>query len=322
METCRNRILSTLLFAGAPFYFYAPKAILNKRFGCNFDVAYYHFRKNHRNAVNLTCHVLCLFLQLFGNFALLHAIDERNKDAPLRKVLPENLRGIGLFSLISALVWFNVQIRAGGIPMTIKSLSCCVIAMAFFVAPYITPEFLDAFGYGGFLLSLLLSNVASGGTIVAKSDMMKVFIGLPTLRAAFAYLEQSSTFEMYKGGSSQTVVLCIAMAWVFGLPLLMRNPIKPLVISSTILLRVAYGLTGDTRLFFLSYGFFASLLQGITHKVVKEEATLVALERKGDKAKISFEYGHVVHFPNLALSAIFDALQGVPPPKRPEGLTE
>jgi hypothetical protein len=319
METIRNRLLSTVLFAGAPFFFFPPKAAINARFGSSFEVAYYHFRQNHRNAVNLALHTLCLFVQLFGNFALANEIDARMSALPAKQALPPALRDARTLSIASAVIWAVVQFRSGA-PLYVSALSTLCIALAYFVAPLLTVELMDAGAFGGFLIVLLLSNLATGAAIVSMNDTMKVFVGLPLLRMGFSYVEQNH-FESLKAAHYGTVqTACIALC--VGLPLLLRNPLKPLVISASLLLRVAYGLTGNKLLLFLGYGFFASLLQGICHKVVREEATLIALERKGDTAKLAFEYGHVVYFPNLAISSVLDALRGVPPPPKPEGLKD
>lgn len=322
METIRNRIFSVVLFGTAPFFFFPPKAGINSRYGSSFEVAYYHFRQNHVNAVNLALHAVCLFVQLFGNFGLLNEMDNRNaeKTAPLRQLIPDGIvkDNLRIASAVTALLWIVVQFRSSA-PKYVSLLSALCIALAYFVAPLLTVEYMDALSFGGFLIMLLLSNLASGGKIVTTADTAKVFFGMPLLRLGWSWLE-ANYFELRKDEYQTIQWVCIG--WVVALPLLLRNPVKPLVVSSTFLLRLAYVLTGNKMLFFLSYGFFGSLLQGITHLVSKEEATLIALERKGDNAKIAFEYGHVVYFPNLAINALLDTFFGVAPPKKPEDLKE
>ena len=308
METVKNRLLSLALFAPGPFYFFPPKALLCKLVGGDFAAAYYHFRQNHRNAVNLSLHVVCFFVQLAGNFALLAQLDAR--------VVPQRIAGVRVLSAASALMWSVVNLRSGASKAASLLASAC-IAGAYFAAPHITPRLLDHATFGGFLLTLLAANVATG--IVARADMLQVFLGLPALMAGFHYAEDN-----YAGFGADRApeVRAALLGYVAAVPLLLRNPLKPLVVSAVFLCRAAYVATGDDALFYLGYAFLASLLQGITHRVSREEATLIALERKGDSAKITFEYGHVIYFPTLAVSSVLDSLRGVAPPPKPASLKE
>lgn len=308
LETIRNRILSVALFSPGPFYFFPPKAGLNRAFGSDFETSYYHFRQNHRNAVNLALHVICFFVQIVGNFALLNEIDKRHERIP----------GVRLMSIVSAVLWSGVQLMSPA-PKYVSILSSLCIGGAFAIAPFVTPRLMDHFSFGGFLLTLVLTNLATG--IVSMKDMMKAFGILTPIFAISSYLEDQTSFFKSKADVSEQILYGV-IAYLVAFPLLLRNPLKPLVITAVFVCRAAYILTGDTLFFYLGYAFLASLFQGVTHNVSREEATLIALERKGDTAKISFEYGHVTFFPSLAVNAVIDAIRGVKPPSRPERLKE
>ena len=43
--------------------------------GSSYGMAYGHFRRDHSDPLNVWLHVGCLFLQIFGNFALLDCLD-------------------------------------------------------------------------------------------------------------------------------------------------------------------------------------------------------------------------------------------------------
>jgi hypothetical protein len=308
METVKNRLLSVVLFSVAPFFFIPPKGAAFRAVGSDFATSYYHFRQNHRNAVNLALHLVCFFVQIFGNFALLAEVDAR--------LGTERVSGVRTLSLVSAVMWALINFFSSA-PKLSSVISAACIALAFVVAPHITPRAMDAGVFGSFLLMLVLSNMATG--IVAMGDMVKTFVGLPLLVGAAQFAEEH--YFMAKAEQRQQI-LGACVAYVIALPLLLRNPLKPLVVTGVFVLRAAYVLTGDKALFFLGYGFLASLLQGVTHIISREEATLIALERKSDRAKISFEFGHVVLFPNLAVTGLLDAVRGIPPPAKPADYDE
>ena len=68
-------LLSVLLYAGAPFFAWPWKPMLNGIIGAKYARAYKHFRADHSDRRNLQGHFACLLLQLFANFALLYALD-------------------------------------------------------------------------------------------------------------------------------------------------------------------------------------------------------------------------------------------------------
>jgi len=52
-------------------------------------------------------------------------------------------------------------------------------------------------------------------------------------------------------------------------------------------------------------------LQGVSHSVSGEQATLLKLEEEEDEGKkLAYEYSHVVYFPNLLLQTIYEILKG------------
>lgn len=306
LEVIKNRFLSVVLFTTAPFYFFPPKAFLNRIFGSNYEIAYYHFRQNHRNAVNLALHFVCFWMQIIGNFCLLAELD--------RRYVPQRIPGQDRFlSLVSAAVWSLTQFTSGA-PIIASVLSTGSIVSAYLAAPFVTPALMDAGCFGSFLLMLVLSQMATGGKIVTSQHMIRTFAGLPLLLGAFQLAEKY--YFKVKAERAEEIRL-VMLGYLIALPLLLRNPLRPLVYTGVVLLRGAYIATGDSLFFYLGYGFLASAFQGITHIISREEATLIALERKGDTAKIQFEYGHVTFFPNLAINSILDTVHGVPLPPRP-----
>ena len=50
---------------------------------------------------------------------------------------------------------------------------------------------------------------------------------------------------------------------------------------------------------------------GLAHGLANEDGTLVKLnETEDDNVKLTYEWGHVVYFPNILLHAVYDHIRG------------
>mmetsp|Transcript_26927 Transcript_26927/g.81382 ORF Transcript_26927/g.81382 Transcript_26927/m.81382 type:complete len:81 (+) Transcript_26927:1-243(+) len=66
----------------------------------------------------------------------------------------------------------------------------------------------------------------------------------------------------------------------------------------------------DAILFF-SLAFSATVLQGYAHFFTRQKATMLQLQGIDDKkAKISFEWAHVVYFPCFVIHTMWDVSNG------------
>ncbi|CAE7391392.1 Cht2 [Symbiodinium pilosum] len=98
-----------------------------------------------------------------------------------------------------------------------------------------------------------------------------------------------------------------AVFGVLSVLALRKNPVSPVVVVGSLLCRAASTLTDDPLLYYLGYAFTGSLFQGISHGIAREEATLVALQRQGEQAKLRYEWAHVTYFPALLFHTVQDA---------------
>jgi hypothetical protein len=292
MET-KIKFLQGCLFAGGPFYFYPWKPVLNELHGDRYEVGYKHFRQGHRNAVNLSLHVVCLFAQVFGNFHLLYLLD---------KHFNLQFGSVRFLSALSAVTWAGYVLPTQS-PLWGRVASAAALAIAYLGSPLITLAGFDKGVAAAFISVFLISSLAMKKRVVDAKGYLTAFTVVPLL-----YLG-AQLIETQRGSLRQMREPLVAALLVFisGLSLI-HNPLKPLVISATFLCRVVGVLADVDAVSFFGYAFLASLLQGITHLVSKEEATLIALERKGPAAKIAFEYAHVTFFPALLFHAIADAI--------------
>jgi hypothetical protein len=96
----------------------------------------------------------------------------------------------------------------------------------------------------------------------------------------------------------------------------LKKPLVPLVIAGMLICRAASVAVGNETLagralFFWHCAFFASLGQGISHKITNEKATLMNLEDEADSAaRTAFEWAHVTYFPNLLVQSISETATG------------
>ena len=313
-------LLQTALLAPGPFFFYPWKAVINALVGDSYVVAYKHFQAGHRHRVNLLLHFVCLWIQASSNFCLLNTLDKALwGDAPGPFGLSRPL------SALSAATWVIYLATAStGCPAICSLLSALTLGAVYIGVPFIPRPMFDTAAVLGMVAMLIASNVTlPASRRVPLRDAAKVVIGLPLLffmlfpRAESFFGSFGGSYEQHKWIAFGTVAYLAVLASL-------KNPLKPLVISATFVCRfaayatapssastgVAVGTSASSQLvsdglFYLGYAFIASLFQGLTHQVTREEATLLALERQHDEmVKVRYEFAHVTFFPNLLFHAM------------------
>jgi hypothetical protein len=291
-----------LLFTSGPFYTYPWKPIINALFGHSYPIALQHFKKAHYGLVNLALHGVCLFVQVAGNFGLLRRLDELLLGIPATSTAI-NVKSI---SFVSAVVWC-IPLLLSPAPKLISLTSTAVIAAMYMLTAGLTIPVFELLSCSAFAVVLVLSNLlASSRKKLPLSKVAAATIGFLGWFAGSKYL-----FENYWGAapSASTVgnALLIANVAFFALTPALKNPLKLTVVVGATVSKLIAIATGSELVAFHSYAFFGSLCQGIAHALTKEEATLLALERESEDAKVRSEYAHVVFFPNIFLQTVYDA---------------
>ncbi|CUE71970.1 Hypothetical protein, putative [Bodo saltans] len=289
-----------LLFASGPFYTYPWKPIINALIGHSYPVALQHFKKAHYGLVNLALHGVCLFVQVAGNFGLLRRLDE------LLLGIPANSTAVNVKSLsfVSAAIWC-VPLLLSPAPKLISLASTAVIFAMYVLTAGLTIPTFELLASGGFATVLILSNLlASSKKKLPVKKVIAATVGVLGWFAGSKYLLENHW------GAAATIgnALLIGNAAFFALTPALKNPLKLTVIVGATVSKLIGIATGSELVTFHSYAFFGSLCQGIAHALTKEEATLLALERESEDAKIRSEYAHVVYFPNIFLQTAYDAL--------------
>ena len=110
------------LYAASPFYMWPWKPLLSSWHGSGYDVAYMHFRRDHSDGLNLLLHLVCLVMQLFGNFALLSLLDARLWSLPVLRVT-------------SAAAWVAFLSAEPSAPPLVKFEACAAVVAGCVLAP-------------------------------------------------------------------------------------------------------------------------------------------------------------------------------------------
>lgn len=294
----QTRLAATLMYAGGPFFCYPGKPQLNSLWGDSYEVAYKHFRRDHFGKTNLGCHTVCLFFQVFGNFALLFELDQA---LPSLQFIP----GIRLLSALSLLSWLIALIPSPAHPQC-TVVSAAVLVGGYIIAPFIQPE--------AFEWTIILSFISVMATFQGKTGL-----GLEgfqwgkkgsTVFTIALYTIWLTIWHFYASVATNIlvdyafVVIPLYLVGLIALAMSLRDPLIPIVFFGAFIGRALYISTGVKAIYYLSCAFTASLSQGISHSMSGERATLINLQDVDSTvAKIKFEWAHVVFFPNLLLQS-------------------
>lgn len=306
-----STILRIALYATPPFFAAPHKIVLNTFAGCNYDLAYMHFRKGHANAWNLLWHTVCLFFQVFANFALLHAFDtyfdtmDGRMDVMGHDV-PTNI------SFITLGMWAAV-LMATPSPVVVKIGVLPILWLGYVSRAGLLDQWYFVLLLQGCLEALAIS------VYVLKRKTLKLAVRPIIVIQIGRYLLFRAMLRVGGYGSLSNVAgyvnlaLAIIMIWVSLDPL----PEHKLPGASKMLTPFTFGifswiftiLTAQPFLLFYGAGYLASLCQGCSHTYSGELPTLPGLQ------KISDEYAHVTYFPCLVLQSVYQSLMATKDPK-------
>jgi hypothetical protein len=304
---------ASLLYAPGAFFFFPYKPIVNALIGDTYLTGYKHFRRDHSDATNAALHVVALGLQLSGNFGLLYFAD-----GALVRHFPAAASAFGfgphfrVLGGLTAAIWATTLLLSPA-PILANLLASFCIFLAYLLSPQIvsassTQNFdLELLAMGAFLAV----QVAAGFLLPIKSDARKKGFGeiakdLAISAALFSLLVGARRAcglyigRVWADEASQQIVN-IALPSLLALIALVPDPVKPVTIAGAFGCRIATELTGQKWLLFYSCAFVGMVLQGRSHDITKQQATLLTIEETvSDKQKkIRFEWAHVTYFPAM-----------------------
>eukprot|EP00697_Spironema_sp_BW2_P016625 gnl/Spiro4/7993_TR4202_c0_g1_i1.p1 gnl/Spiro4/7993_TR4202_c0_g1~~gnl/Spiro4/7993_TR4202_c0_g1_i1.p1 ORF type:complete len:341 (-),score=46.84 gnl/Spiro4/7993_TR4202_c0_g1_i1:32-1054(-) len=327
-----------LLYFCGPFFCFPWKPLVNRISGVDYSTAYSkHFRRDHSDPVNLALHAVCLVLQLWSNFALLAHID-----ALLIPHLHEFIRSNpphhhgsnnnSLLNMISSVlsVFFTPQSSssASSVPgslvqaIRVAPRACIIAAVsslvgAFIVAPWIDGVLLEACCVYAFAIVLVIG-LPFIPQRAAKTMVVAVLWCLwpgawhlagTALRASFS--------------PSPVTVIGVVVFLVLAVSLSPRVPEAPAFVGS-LACRLGGILASQPALQLWSCAFTAPLLQGTSHSMTGEMATLINHNRRSTSKtgatlenpehphslKVALEWAHTTFFPTLAFHSMHQSVFG------------
>jgi hypothetical protein len=319
-------ISAPLLYAPGAFFFYPWKPLVNAHIGDKYEIGYEHFHRDHSDPTNAALHIVALCLQLVGNFGLLNVVDDMIAlHYPFaRTILP--FRFIGAFT---ACIWMRTLIISPA-PALANILSCICITMAYFSSPFLAIYYneieivaMAAFVMTQLFTGLVFSNKVDGkkkGFVELLKDILLSFVLFSLLigvrLAAGVYgggiwANKNTDTSAGTGMISTNVASLVNIAFPVLLALIAKlpDPVKPVTIMGSFGCRIIAQLTSQAWPMFYSCAFVGMVLQGRSHDVTKQQATLLNIEKaeKNDLSrKIRFEWAHVTYFPSLLFHSIID----------------
>ncbi|CAE7352683.1 Cht2 [Symbiodinium natans] len=284
-----TRLWQWLLFSPGPFYFYPWKSIANHIAGDSYAIGYRHFVAGHYGRINLALHCVALFIQTFGNFRLLEHLD--------RLLFSK----VGVLSFGSVVAWV-ASLASSPAPALARLASCGSLCFAFQLAPYATVESFELATPGAMALVLTWAQ-ATAKRPISNRAYAKGLVLMAGWYAGWTLLRRMCGKRL----EDQKVRIRCAVISFLSFLAMQKNPVTPVVVLGSLLCRLASILTDDPVLYYLGFAFTGSLFQGIAHNLTAEEATLKALERQGEQAKLRYEWAHVTFFPALLFHAVQEA---------------
>jgi hypothetical protein len=249
-----NTLLQGLLYAGAPFYTYPFKPVVNQFVGSGYPTAYTHFRRDHSTPTNLLLHCGCFIAQLVGNFSLLKLVAE---SVPLCSSLPE----------VSAVLWAGSLFAAEGCPPDVKLAALGALSAGYRWGGAATNHWHHLAS-----LHILFETIAIGNLVGKKrGGKLGVAAGVAFVGARLGLhsVVFGNLFGSLDTPIGLAVVYGITLAYL-GMTSIKENPIPtpgttealPIYVFTYGLFAWALaGLANQPSLFFLGMGFMANVMQ-------------------------------------------------------------
>lgn len=270
--------------------------------GSPYFESYEHFWDQHKCPSNQAWHYICLYFQLFSNFAFLSIVDTTLVSHYPALAMDRPLSTVTTIMWLLPLLLFSPQC-----PYVIRFLSVFHMFLAYYFAPHMVNSPIELWALGGFAVLTVLHLLLSRKKIIITSEIILYVTVISLKMGGLHFLARNhhgvlahKSFELLSAFAVIIIILCC-----------LRDPVKGSVVFGSLGGSTLAVLIGQNWLMLLSYAYSASILQGLAHALSREQPTLLKLQDDSDREqKISHEWGHVVFFPNLLLHSIHKTLTG------------
>ena len=236
-------------------------------------------------------HLACLVMQLAGNFSLLGEFDD---------LLSRGSKSGGILSASTALAW-GASLAASPAPTPVKVAAIASIAAGWKLGPRLRLHWVNMTAAMGVVVALAIET-----HVLKKSPFGPTFAGVVAAHLGLWKVLSSpgwrGCLSAYKGPVTAAALSALAAAAS------KEDPVALVVLLGSFTLWPLSLLTDTPALAFYGLGYLATAAQGAAHAMSGEAATLVRLNAEmvgggAQAAKVAYEWGHVVFFPNLLLQA-------------------
>ena len=281
-----SSLVRLCIYVPGTFYCNPFKPFLNAVAGSSYGIAYGHFRRDHSDPLNVWLHVGCLFLQIFGNFALLDCLD----------------RTLGTRSVASftAAAWALALGRTPS-PPSVRAFTIALLAVASRGCASLAPR--DYYASLMLLtgpLELICYWLYLPDHNFKRPGAPWFCVALAARTACCLFLRDHVGLLGVAPAVGATVVLAIQ---IVGSLVRSKNNL-PLVSQFGSLLWVPALLLDQPWVYFLSLSFMGAGLQGVAHELTGQKGTLNQLTDAG------YELAHTSFFPVLTLQSLHHSSYG------------
>lgn len=179
--------------------------------------------------------------------------------------------------------------------------------MAYTYAPLITAQQVELVGYVGFVFIWMANVVLTMKPPKISKDAALILVVL-VARGIVDYVIVKYYTGALEAYSTVAAAIFLGVMVLLGFK---HEPIKELVSVGVFGTHFVALTTNNPILYALGNAYTATLFQGLAHSLSGEEGTLLKLNETPDAdTKLTYEWGHIVFFPNILLHAVYDHIKG------------
>ncbi len=270
-----------LMWTPGTFFCFPWKPVISHASGADYRHGLAHFQRDHRHPVNLGIHVLCLAIQLGGNFGLLAVLDAK----------------LGLGG--DYMAWTTVVLWVGTFctvpaPLTVRLLTCLVTLLGFALRQTLAthweplvPFMVVAQGPCAWYAAVAHYGLRGGSALA--------FASVCGMLVAACYLVSIPSSGSLSGHATECNLAFLGLCAVLSQIRINNEPLCE-TICGAVGWAVAVA-THDPCMLLLTASYVGSSLQGVAHECTGEKATLSQL------SSITDEMAHTTYFPALLVHA-------------------
>jgi hypothetical protein len=270
-----------LIWTPGTFFCFPWKPVVSYACGASYQRAFSHFRRDHADPTNLLIHLLCLVIQICGNFGLLAVLDSKTGFAT------------GWLAWLTACLWIATFCVVPA-PATVRVITCMATLGGFATRHALATHW-------RLLVPFMVAMQGPCAWYAAKAPY-QLRGGVPL---AFASAVGALSAGAYALALPPPGVLSAHAAQCNAAFLLLCAALSQVRVQNEPLCETVCGALGwavavatdDPTMLLLTASYVGGSLQGVAHEYTGEKATL------GQLSSLTDEMAHTTYFPALLVHA-------------------